>query len=493
MKHIMALDQGTTSSRCIIFNEKAEIVKITQKEFKQHYPNPGWVEHDPTDILESQLSVAREALASSKISIDDIASIGITNQRETCILWNKYTGKPYCNAIVWQCRRTSEICKELKEKGYEKAVKEKTGLLLDPYFSGTKIKWIFDNIDGVREDALAGEVLFGTVDTWLIWNLSGGKCHVTDVSNASRTMLFNINTLTWDEDLLSMLDIPSSILPKIVSNADHICYTDPSVFGSPILISGIAGDQQAALFGQGCFSQGDCKNTYGTGCFLLMNTGDKPNKSDSGLISTVAWKLGDKITYAAEGSVFIGGAAIQWLRDEMHLIESAPDSESEAQKVESSNGVYVVPAFTGLGAPYWNPDARGIITGITRGTSYLHIIRATLEAIAYQVEDILSLMKSETGKELVSLSVDGGASRNNLLMQFQADISGIEVIRKTCTETTALGAAMLSGLGSGVYDSLDDIKALLSVEKTFIPTMKKEERQSLYNGWKEAIKKCGSN
>jgi len=492
MKYIMALDQGTTSSRCIIFNESAEIITVTQKEFNQYYPRPGWVEHDPMEILESQIGVAKEALAGSGISPEDISSIGITNQRETCILWDKNTGKPYCNAIVWQCRRTSYMCKELKKNGLESMVKSKTGLLLDPYFSGTKIKWILDNIDGVKEQALAGNVLFGTVDSWLIWNLSGGKCHVTDVSNASRTMLFNINTLSWDEELLSLLGIPSSILPEIVPNAGHICYTDTSVFGSPIMISGVAGDQQAALFGQGCYSVGDCKNTYGTGCFLLMNTGNKPNISNSGLISTVAWKLGDEVTYASEGSVFIGGAAIQWLRDEMKLIDSAPVSETEAQKVENSGGVYVVPAFTGLGAPYWDPDARGIITGITRGTSYLHIIRATLESIAYQVEDILSLLKEETGKQITSLSVDGGASKNDLLMQFQSDISGIDVVRKSCTETTALGAALLSGLGSGVYGSLDDVRSLLFAEKTFTPQMENDKRQALYNGWKQAVKKCGS-
>lgn len=492
MKYIMSLDQGTTSSRCIIFNEKAEIVSLAQKEFKQYYPQPGWVEHDPFEILESQLYVAKEALKSAGLGATDIASIGITNQRETTVVWDKNTGIPYGRAIVWQCRRTAEYCKELRDKGAEELIRSKTGLLLDPYFSGTKVRWILDNIPEAKKAALRGDALFGTVDSWLIWNLSGKRAHVTDVTNASRTLLFNIHDLCWDKELLSVFDIPESMLPRIVDSSGSICYTDPSLFGAGILISGVAGDQQSAMFGQGCFDKGSCKNTYGTGCFLLMNTGREASVSHSGLLTTVAWKIGDNTTYAGEGSVFIGGAAIQWLRDEMKLINASPDSEFEALQVKDSGGVYVVPAFTGLGAPYWDPDARGIITGITRGTERRHIIRATLESIAYQVQDVIALMKSETGCDISTLNVDGGASKNNLLMQFQADISNITVRRSACTETTALGAALLSGLASGVFGSIDEIKGILSAERSFAPQIDKATRTSLLDGWHDAVSRCKS-
>ena len=490
MKYIMSLDEGTTGARCIIFNEKTETVSSAQKEFTQYYPREGWVEHDAEEILEAQISTAKQAMSLAGLCASDISAIGITNQRETTVVWDKNTGKPYGRAIVWQCRRTADMCSRLKNDGYGKMIKEKTGLLIDPYFSATKLKWMLDNIPGLREAALRGDALFGTVDSYLIWNLSGGRVHVTDVSNASRTMLFNIHTLGWDSELLDLFGVPESMLPQILPSAGVVCMTDPSFFGAAVPIAGIAGDQQSALFGHGCFSPGECKNTYGTGCFLLMNTGESPLFSDSGLLTTVAWQTPRGVTYAEEGSVFIGGAAVQWLRDEMRLINTASESEYEALRVPDSGGCYVVPAFTGLGAPYWDADARGIITGITRGTNRYHIIRATLESIAYQVDDLLTLMTDARGEKLASLSVDGGGSRNNLLLTFQADISGIRVTRKLCTETTALGAALLAGLGVGIYSSEEEISCVINESRVYTPSMSEERRKILRDGWHRAVRQC---
>ncbi|NJI78928.1 glycerol kinase GlpK [Clostridioides difficile] len=490
-KYVMALDQGTTSSRAILFNKKGEIVKIAQKEFKQIYPKAGWVEHDPMEIWGSQSGVMREVIETAGIRPEEIASIGITNQRETTIVWSRYTGKPIYNAIVWQCRRTSEICDELKHKGLEELIKEKTGLLIDAYFSATKVKWILDNVEGAREKAEQGELLFGTIDTWLIWNLTRGKVHVTDYSNASRTMMYNINSLEWDKDILRELDIPISMLPSVKPSSYVYGHTDERMLsGAKIPIAGCAGDQQAALFGQNCVEEGTAKNTYGTGCFLLMNTGSKIVKSKHGLLTTIAWGVDGKVTYALEGSIFIGGASIQWLRDELKIIESAKDSEMYANRVEDTNGVYVVPAFTGLGAPYWDMYARGSILGLTRGAKKEHIIRATLESIAYQTKDVLEAMQNDSKLKLKSLKVDGGASNNNFLMQFQSDILNVDIDRPKIVETTALGAAYLAGLSVGFYIGSNEIPSKWSVEKEFNPNMNEDKRNKLYKCWKKAVSRA---
>ena len=487
-KYVMALDAGTTSNRCILFSEKGQMCSVAQREFKQIFPKPGWVEHDANEIWASQLGVAVEAMNMIDASAADIAAIGITNQRETTILWDKNTGEPVYNAIVWQCRRTSEYCDSLKEQGLTEKFRRKTGLVIDAYFSATKIKWILDNVPGARERAEKGELLFGTVETWLIWKLTKGKAHVTDYSNAARTMLFNINTLEWDDEILQILDIPKAILPEAMPSSCVYGMADPAFLGGEIPISGAAGDQQAALFGQTCFQAGDAKSTYGTGCFLLMNTGDKLVFSENGLITTIAWGLNGKVTYALEGSVFVAGAAIQWLRDEMRIIDSAEDSEYMAKKVKDTNGCYVVPAFTGLGAPYWDQYARGTIVGITRGVNKCHIIRATLESLAYQVNDVLVAMKADSGIALSSLKVDGGASANNFLMQTQADIINVPVNRPQCVETTAMGAAYLAGLAVGYWKDLEDIKNNWMVDRTFVPVLEEKTRTERIQGWKKAVK-----
>ena len=487
-KYVMALDAGTTSNRCILFNEKGQMCSVAQREFKQIFPKPGWVEHDANEIWASQLGVAVEAMNMIDASAADIAAIGITNQRETTILWDKNTGEPVYNAIVWQCRRTSEYCDSLKEQGLTEKFRRKTGLVIDAYFSATKIKWILDNVPGARERAEKGELLFGTVETWLIWKLTKGKAHVTDYSNAARTMLFNINTLEWDDEILQILDIPKAILPEAMPSSCVYGMADPAFLGGEIPISGAAGDQQAALFGQTCFQAGDAKSTYGTGCFLLMNTGEKLVFSENGLITTIAWDLDGKVTYALEGSVFVAGAAIQWLRDEMRIIDSAEDSEYMAKKVKDTNGCYVVPAFTGLGAPYWDQYARGTIVGITRGVNKCHIIRATLESLAYQVNDVLVAMKADSGIALSSLKVDGGASANNFLMQTQADIINVPVNRPQCVETTAMGAAYLAGLAVGYWKDLEDIKNNWMVDRTFVPVLEEKTRTERIQGWKKAVK-----
>ena len=476
-KYIMALDAGTTSNRCILFDEKGEICSIAQKEFTQYFPKPGWVEHDANEIWSSQLGVAVEAMAKLGIGADDIAAIGITNQRETTIVWDKSTGEPVYNAIVWQCRRTSEYCDTLKDKGLTDKFREKTGLIIDAYFSGTKLKWILDNVDGVRERAEKGELLFGTVETWLIWKLTKGKAHVTDYSNASRTLLFNIKDLTWDKEILEELNIPESMLPEPKPSSCVYGYSDASFFGKEIPIAGAAGDQQAALFGQTCFNPGEAKNTYGTGCFMLMNTGETPVYSQNGLVTTIAWGLDGKVNYALEGSIFVAGASIQWLRDELRIIESAADSEYMAKKVKDTNGCYVVPAFTGLGAPYWDQYARGTIVGLSRGVNKYHIIRATLESIGYQVNDVLHAMKADSGIDLAALKVDGGASANDFLMQFQSDIINAPVKRPSCIETTAMGAAYLAGLAVGYWNSKEDVIKNWAVDKIFSPIMGEDERE----------------
>ena len=487
-KYIMALDQGTTSSRAILFNKKGEIVETAQKEFTQIYPKAGWVEHNPMEIWGSQSGVMREVIETAGITPDEIAAIGITNQRETTIVWDKNTGKPIYNAIVWQCRRTSDICNSLKEKSLEHVIKEKTGPLIDAYFSATKIKWILDNVEGAREKADNGELLFGTVDTWLIWKLTHGKVHVTDYSNASRTMMYNIKELKWDEDILKELNIPISMLPKVKPSSYIYGHTDEQMLaGAQIPIAGCAGDQQSALFGQTCFEEGSAKNTYGTGCFLLMNTGEKLVESKNGLITTIAWGIDDKIQYALEGSIFMGGASIQWLRDELRMIKSAKDSETYANKVEDTNGVYVVPAFTGLGAPYWDMYARGTVLGLTRGAKKEHLIRATLESIAYQTKDVINVMEQDSNINLKYLKVDGGASSNSFLMQFQSDILNINIDRPEIVETTALGAAYLAGLAVRFYKSKDEITSKWKVEKEFSPIMDKDKREKLYKGWKKAV------
>ena len=486
-KYIMALDQGTTSSRCILFNHKGDIVSVAQKEFTQIYPKAGWVEHDANEIWATQMSVAQEALQKAGASAADIAGIGITNQRETTVVWNKRTGKPVYNAIVWQCRRTAGFCDELVAEGWKDKIRNKCGLVIDAYFSGTKIRWILENVPGAREQAEAGELLFGNIDTWLIWNLTKGKVHVTDYSNASRTMIYNIFELKWDDEILARFNIPKSMLPEVKPSSAIYGETDPSLFGTPIKIAGAAGDQQAALFGQTCFAPGMAKNTYGTGCFMLMNTGQKPVMSNNGLLTTIAWGVDGKVEYALEGSIFIAGAAIQWLRDEVQLIKSSPESEEWANKVEDSNGVYVVPAFVGLGAPHWDSYARGTIVGLTRGANKAHIIRATLESLAYQTNDVLSAMQEDSGIQLAALKVDGGACANNFLMQFQADIIGAPVQRPVCIETTALGAAYLAGLAVGYWANKDEVVANWAISRTFESTFDQAKRDTLIKGWKKAV------
>ena len=486
-KYIMALDSGTTSNRCILFNKAGEVCSVAQKEFTQIFPQPGWVEHDADEIFSTQLEVARQALSNIGATAADIAAIGITNQRETTIVWNKATGRPVYNAIVWQCRRTAPYCDALVEAGLVDSIRSKTGLVIDPYFSGTKIRWILEHVPGAREQAKNGELLFGTVETWLIWKLTGGKVHVTDYSNASRTMLFNINTLTWDEKILKGLEIPASMLPKPVPSSSIYGHTAAQFFGAPIPIAGAAGDQQAALFGQACFAPGESKVTYGTGAFLLMNTGDKPIFSRNGLVTTIAWGLNGTVQYALEGSIFVAGAAIQWLRDELRFIESASDSEYLAQKVKDTNGCYVVPAFTGMGAPYWDAYARGAVVGLTRGVNKYHIVRATLDSIAYQTNDVLTAMEADSGIALSALKVDGGASANNYLVQTQADISGAPVLRPSCVETTALGAAYLAGLAVGYWTGLEEIQKNWAVDRSFCPKCTEEDRSKRIRGWKKAV------
>lgn len=486
-KYIMALDQGTTSSRCIIYDKKGEIISLAQKEFTQIYPRAGWVEHDPMEIWSTQIGVAQEAMYKINATYENIEAIGITNQRETTVVWDKETGKPIYNAIVWQCRRTAEFCDELKKRGLDEKFKEKTGLLIDAYFSATKIRWILDNVIGAREKAEQGRLLFGTIETWLIWNLTRGRVHVTDFSNASRTMLFNINELKWDKEILDILDIPENMLPEAVPSSMVYGETDRLIFGGPIKIAGAAGDQQAALFGQTCFKEGEAKNTYGTGCFMLMNTGDKLISSRNGLLTTIAWGTDGKVTYALEGSIFVAGAAVQWLRDELKLIEKASDSEWMAKSVPDSNGVYVVPAFVGLGAPYWDSYARGMVLGLTRGANRYHIVRATLESLAYQVYDLLKAMQEDLGTSLVGLKVDGGASANDFLMQFQADILNTSVRRPVCIETTSLGAAYLAGLATGYWESREDILTNWQLDKIYEPQMSETERKKLLSGWKKAV------
>ncbi len=487
-KYVMALDAGTTSNRCILFNEKGEMCSVAQKEFNQYFPKPGWVEHDANEIWSTQLGVAVEAMQKIGATAKDIAAIGITNQRETTIVWDKETGEPIYHAIVWQCRRTSEYCDSLKEKGLTETYRKKTGLVLDAYFSGTKLKWILDNVEGARERAERGELLFGTVETWLIWKLTKGAVHVTDYSNASRTMLFNINDLCWDKEILEEMNIPEGMLPTPKPSSCVYGVADPSFFGGEIPISGAAGDQQAALFGQTCFEPGEAKNTYGTGCFLLMNTGDKPVFSKNGLVTTIAWGIDGKVTYALEGSIFVAGAAIQWLRDEMKMIECAADSAYMASKVKDTNGCYVVPAFTGLGAPHWDQYARGTIVGITRGVNKYHIIRATLESLAYQTNDVLQAMCADTGIELAALRVDGGASANNFLMQTQANISGAPVNRPKCVETTAMGAAYLAGLAVGYWADKEDVKQNWASDALFESFITEEERAKRIKGWNKAVR-----
>ncbi len=487
-QYIMALDAGTTSNRCILFNGAGEVCSMAQKEFTQYFPKAGWVEHDANEIWSGMKEVAYRAMANIGAVAGDIAAVGITNQRETTIVWDKNTGEPVCRAIVWQCRRTSEYCDSLKEKGLTETFRAKTGLVIDAYFSGTKLRWILENIPGARQRAERGELLFGTVETWLIWKLSGGKVHVTDYSNASRTMLFNINTLQWDEEILAELNIPACMLPQVKPSSFVYGYTLAQFFGAPIPIAGAAGDQQAALFGQTCFAPGEAKNTYGTGCFLLMNTGEKPVFSQNGLVTTIAWGLEGKVEYALEGSIFVAGAAVQWLRDEMRFIDSAQDSEYMARKVADTNGCYVVPAFTGLGAPHWDQYARGSIVGLTRGCNRYHIIRATLDSICYQTADVLRAMRADSGIQLTSLRVDGGACANNYLMQTQADIIDAPVVRPKCVETTAMGAAYLAGLAVGYWKSREDVRKNWSVDRVFRPDIPEEERNKRLKGWEKAVK-----
>ena len=486
-KYIMALDQGTTSSRCILFDKGGNICSMAQKEFGQIYPEPGWVEHDPREIWSSQLAVTIEAMAKVGARTEDIAGIGITNQRETTIIWDRATGEPVYNAIVWQCRRTASKIDEIVSKGYSDIIKSKTGLIPDAYFSGTKIAWILDNVPGVRERAEKGELAFGTVDTWLIYNLTKGAVHVTDYTNASRTMLFDIHNLKWDEELLELLNIPVSLLPIVKPSSTVYGHTDSSVLGGEIPIAGIAGDQQAALFGQCCFNRGDVKNTYGTGCFLLMNTGNEAITSKHGLLTTIAAST-DKVEYALEGSVFVAGAAVQWLRDGMRMVKSAAQTQEYAENVDDTNGVYLVPAFAGMGAPYWDQYARGTIVGITRGCEKEHFIRATLESIAYQTADVLRAMETDANVSINELKVDGGASANDFLMQFQADILNGDVLRPSCIETTALGAAYLAGLATGYYTSKDDIKDNWQLDHRFVENIPSEKREALLKGWKRAVK-----
>ena len=487
-KYIMALDAGTTSNRCCLFNEAGEVCSMAQKEFTQYFPQPGWVEHDANEIWSTQLEVARQAMENIGATAANIAAIGITNQRETAIVWDKKTGQPICHAIVWQCRRTSKYCDELKAKGLTETYRKKTGLVIDAYFSGTKLRWILENIPGARERAEKGDLLFGTVETWLIWKLTGGKAHVTDYSNASRTMLFNINTLTWDADILKELNIPKCMLPEVRPSSCVYGEALPQFFGAAIPIAGAAGDQQAALFGQTCFAPGEAKNTYGTGCFLLMNTGKTPVFSENGLVTTIAWGLNGEVEYALEGSIFVAGAALQWLRDELRLIDSAPDSEYMAQKVSDTNGCYVVPAFTGLGAPHWDQYARGAIVGLTRGVNKYHIIRATLDSLCYQTHDVLRAMEADSGITLTALKVDGGASANNYLMQTQSDVIDAPVQRPKCVETTAMGAAYLAGLAVGYWRDREDVRKNWAIERTFTPTISAEQREKRLHGWNKAVR-----
>ncbi|MBM7097555.1 MULTISPECIES: glycerol kinase GlpK [Alteribacter] len=486
--YILSLDQGTTSSRAILFDKEGSVVDMAQTEFKQIYPEPGWVEHNANEIWSSILAVIAELLSRTGISAKQIAGIGITNQRETTVVWEKETGRPIHNAVVWQSRQTAEICEKLKKAGHETTIREKTGLLVDPYFSGTKVKWILDHVDGARERAEKGELLFGTIDTWLIWKLSGSKAHVTDYSNASRTLMYNIHELKWDDELLSILDVPKAMLPEVKPSSEVYGTTiDYHFFGEKVPIAGAAGDQQAALFGQACFEKGMAKNTYGTGCFMLMNTGEEAVKSDHGLLTTIAWGLDGKVEYALEGSIFVAGSAIQWLRDGLRMIKSAGDTEKYAEKVASTDGVYLVPAFVGLGTPYWDSDARGAIFGLTRGTEKEHFIRATLESLAYQAKDVVHAMEQDSKIDVKTLRVDGGAVANNLLMQFQSDIIDAPVERPVVQETTALGAAYLAGLATGFWSSREEIAAQWDVDKTFEAQMPADQRDNLYKGWKKAI------
>lgn len=487
-KYVMALDQGTTSARCILYDRKGRQVSVAQKEFRQIYPHEGWVEHDPMDIWSTQIGVAQEALLKINATYEDIDSIGITNQRETTIVWDKTTGEPVYNAIVWQCRRTSKFCDELRERGLEEFFRNRTGLLIDPYFSATKLKWILENVSGAYDRARRGELLFGTVETWLIWKLTGGKVHVTDYSNASRTMLFNIHDLEWDDEILKLLDIPRVMLPKPQPSSTVYGESDPIIFGGAIRIAGAAGDQQAALFGQTCFEEGEAKNTYGTGGFMLVNTGEKPVGSRNGLITTIAWGIGDEVNYALEGSVFISGAVIQWLRDEAGLLGNAAESETMAMSVENTAGAYIVPAFTGLGAPYWDPYARGAIMGLTRGVNKNHLVRAALESMAYQTTDLIGAMSEDMGRPIGTFKVDGGACANNFLLQFQADIMDMELCRPVCIETTSLGAAYLAGLATGYWKDKQDIMLNWQIDREFHPSMSSEKRGELLEGWHKAVK-----
>lgn len=486
-KYLMAIDQGTTSSRCILFTREGKIASVAQKEFPQIFPHEGWVEHNAEEIWETQLFVCREAMKKINAGATDIVAIGITNQRETTVVWDRRNGKPICNAIVWQCRRTAEFCDKLKADGYSDMIRKKTGLLIDSYFSGTKIKWILDNVNGARKLADEGNLMFGTIDTWLIYKLTGGKVHATDYSNAARTMLFNINTLQWDSELLKLLNIPTSMMPQALPSCHLFGHTEDNLFGGKIAISGVAGDQQAALFGQCCFESGNVKNTYGTGGFMLMNTGESPVFSKNGLLTTISWGIDGKVNYALEGSVFICGAAIQWLRDGLGIINSAAESEAAAASVADAGGVYVVPAFVGLGAPYWDAYARGSIHGITRGTTKNHIVRAVLESMAYQTADVIETMKKDASLSLTSLKVDGGASANNILLQFQSDILNLPIIRPTCVETTALGAANMAGLERGFFSSTDEIAKIWSVDREFTPAMSDEDRSKKLRGWSRAV------
>ena len=484
-KFIISLDEGTTSCRALVIDRQGKIISTSQKEFTQIYPEKGWVEHDAEEIFSCQLEMMKNVIAENSIEYDDVSAVGITNQRETTVVWDKKTGRPVYNAIVWQCRRTASICDQYKN--YAELIQSKTGLVLDAYFSATKIKWILDNVEGVRERAEKGDLLFGTIDSWLIWKLTAGKVHVTDFSNASRTMLFNIHTLEWDSEILDLLSIPRSMLPEVKMSSEVYGVTDPSVAGGMIKIAGIAGDQQSALFGQMCLEKGEVKNTYGTGCFMLMNTGEKPVKSENGLLTTIAWGIDGRITYALEGSVFMGGAVIQWLRDELGLIKTASETEALAESVESTDGVYLVSAFQGLGTPYWDMDARGAVLGLTRGSGKAHIVRAALESIAFRSLDVVAVMEKDSGINLTGMKVDGGASLNNFLMQFQCDVIDREVIRPVSIETTAMGAAFLAGLASGFWQNIDELKSVWKKDRSFVPAMKQDERDRLYSGWKKAV------
>lgn len=488
-KYILALDQGTTSSRAMIINQNGEIIGVEQEEFEQIFPKPGWVEHNANEIWASILAVIAGVLLKTNISSQEIAGIGITNQRETAVVWEKDTGKPIYNAIVWQSRQTEEICKKLRKEGYQDMVKDKTGLLIDPYFAGTKVRWILDKVEGSQERAENGELLFGTIDSWLVWKLTGGKAHITDYSNASRTLLYNIYDLKWDDELLEMLNVPKAMLPEVRPSSEIYEKTVPyHFFGEEVPVAGIAGDQQAALFGQGCFEKGMAKNTYGTGCFLLMNTGEKAVKSDNGLLTTLAWGLDGKVEYALEGSIFVAGSAIQWLRDGLRMVRQSSDTENYATRIASSDGVYVVPAFVGLGAPYWDPDARGAVFGLTRGTEKEQFIRATLESLAYQTRDVMDVMEKDSGIDLKTLRVDGGASANNFLMQFQSNILDVPVERPENQETTVLGAAFLAGLAVGLWKDKSEIKKQWKLDERFEVKMDESEREELYTGWQKAVK-----